>query len=242
VFTDPPYNVPIEGHVSGKGRVHHGEFVMASGEMTSDQFTQFLESVFRNLVLYSVNGSLHFQCMDWRHMPEILAAGQKAYAELKNLCVWTKNNAGMGSLYRSQHELIFVFKSGSGPHINNVQLGKHGRNRSNVWSYAGLSAFGAGRDADLVAHPTVKPLAMVADAILDATRRGDIVLDAFTGSGTTLLAAHKTGRVGYGIELDPYYVDQAVLRAQDGLGLTARHIDTNQTFEEVAAARRGGNT
>jgi DNA modification methylase len=238
VFTDPPYNVPIEGHVSGKGRIRHGDFVMASGEMSPDQFSRFLETVFRNLVACSVDGSLHFQCMDWRHMSEILAAGQKAYTELKNLCVWAKSNAGMGSLYRSQHELIFVFKSGTGPHINNVQLGKHGRNRSNVWSYAGLNAFGAGRDSELALHPTVKPIAMVADAIMDATRRGDIVLDAFTGSGTTLLAAHKTGRVGHGIELDPHYVDQAVLRVQEALGLTACHAETKQSFEEVAATRR----
>jgi len=238
VFTDPPYNVPIEGHVSGRGRVHHDEFVMASGEMSPEQFTLFLETAFQNLAAYSADGSLHYHCMDWRHLPEILAAGSRAYTRFMNLCIWTKNNSGMGSLYRSQHELILVYKKGSAPHINNVQLGKHGRNRSNVWAYAGLSAFGANREADLSAHPTVKPLAMVADAILDVTRRGDLVLDAFTGSGTTLLAAQKTGRAGCGIELDPHYVDQALTRLQETFGLTARHMETNQTFKEVAAHRR----
>src|SRR3569833_279128 len=238
VFTDPPYNVPIEGHVSGRGRVHHDEFVMASGEMSPEQITLFLETAFQNLAAYSADGSLHYHCMDWRHLPEILAAGSRAYTRFMNLCIWTKKNSGMGSLYRSQHELILVYKKGSAPHINNVQLGKHGRNRSNVWAYAGLSAFGANREADLSAHPTVKPLAMVADAILDVTRRGDLVLDAFTGSGTTLLAAQKTGRAGCGIELDPHYVDQALTRLQETFGLTARHMETNQTFKEVAAHRR----
>lgn len=239
VFSDPPYNVRIAGHVSGKGRVHHDEFVMASGEMSPDEFTRFLETAFQNCAAYSMDGSLHYHCMDWRHMAEILAAGRKAYSDLKNLCVWTKNNAGMGSLYRSQHELVFVYKKGNAPHTNNVQLGRHGRNRSNVWSYAGLSAFGANRDTDLAAHPTVKPLAMVADVILDATNRGDIVLVSFAGSGTSLLAAHKTARLGRGIELDPHYVDQALMRLQAAYGLTARHIGTAKTFQEVTAQRRG---
>jgi len=202
VFTDPPNNVPIGGHVGGLGSVHHREFAMASGEMSQPEFTAFLQSVFGHLATYSADGAIHFQCMDWRHCPEILAAGAGAYSELKNICVWAKNNGGMGSLYRSQHEFVFVFKSGTAPHINNVELGKHGRYRTNVWSYAGVNSFGGGR-SDLGLHPTVKPVAMVADAIRDCSHRKGIVLDAFVGSGTTLIAAEKTGRRGYGIEIDP---------------------------------------
>lgn len=237
IFTDPPYNVPIDGNVSGLGRHQHREFAMASGEMTPAQFAQFLEAVFLNLVSFSTDGSLHFLCMDWRHMSEMLAAGQKAYTELKNLCVWTKTNAGMGSLYRSQHELVFVYKCGSAPHINNVELGKHGRNRTNVWSYAGMNAFGKDRDTDLASHPTVKPLDMVADAIMDASERHDIVLDVFAGSGTTLLAAHRTGRIGYGMEIDPYYVDLILARLSAVDGLAVRLADTSQTFDQVTAVR-----
>ncbi len=192
VFTDPPYNVPIAGHVGGLGSIQHREFV-ASGEMSQAEFTAFLQSVFGHLAAFSVNGAIHFQCMDWRHVPEILAAGTAAYADLKNICVWAKYNAGMGSLYRSQHELVFVFKSGTGPHINNIELGKNGRHRTNVWNYAGVNSFGEDR-GDLSLHPTVKPVAMVADAIRDCSHRRGIVLDAFVGSGTTLIAAETTGR------------------------------------------------
>ena len=195
VFTDPPYNVPIAGHVGGLGSVQHREFAMASGEMSQSEFTAFLTSVFANLAEFSVDGSIHFQCMDWRHVDEILQAGRKAYHELKNICVWAKTNGGMGSLYRSQHEFVFVFKSGTKPHINNVELGKHGRYRTNVWSYAGVNSFGNDR-SDLALHPTVKPVALVADAIRDCSHRKGIVLDAFAGSGTTLIAAEQTGRRG----------------------------------------------
>lgn len=212
VFTDPPYNVPIAGHVSGLGKKTHKEFAMASGEMTHGEFEAFLKSVFTELARVSDDGAIHYVCMDWRHMREVLAAGDRVYAELKNLCVWAKSKGGMGSLYRSQHELVFVFKSGTGRHINNVSLGKHDRNRTNVWTYAGASAFGGTREADLEMHPTVKPLAMVKDAILDCSDRGGIVLDAFAGSGTTLLAAAETGRVGYGIEIDPAYCDVILKR------------------------------
>lgn len=212
VFTDPPYNVPIAGNVSGLGKQKHGEFAMASGEMSSDEFQAFLKSAFAQLARVSQNGSIHFVCMDWRHMREVIGAADGVYTELKNLCVWAKSNGGMGSLYRSQHELVFVFKSGTKPHINNVALGKHGRNRTNVWSYAGANAFSETRDDDLAMHPTVKPLELVKDAILDCSNRGGLVLDAFAGSGTTLLAAHQTGRVGYGIELDPAYCDVILKR------------------------------
>jgi DNA modification methylase len=173
VFTDPPYNVAITGHVCGRGKVQHDEFAMASGEMSKVEFTTFLARVFQNLANASLDGSLHYLCMDWRHMGELMAAASAPYSELKNLCVWNKTNAGMGALYRSQHELVFLFKKGTGEHINNVQLGVHGRNRSNVWTYAGINAFGVERDAELAMHPTVKPVAMVADAILDVTNPGD---------------------------------------------------------------------
>lgn len=236
VFSDPPYNVPIDGHVSGLGLVQHREFAMASGEMSQDEFTSFLSSVFRHLAAFSVDGAIHFQCIDWRHTAEMHAAGSMAYSELKNICVWAKTNAGMGSLYRSQHELVYVFKSGSAPHINNVALGKHGRNRTNVWSYAGVNSFGKTRE-DLKLHPTVKPVAMVADAIRDCSHRKGIVLDPFLGSGTTMIAAEQTGRLGYGIELDPLYCDVSLRRLQTVCGLEARLASTGQTFEVVAAER-----
>ena len=218
VFTDPPYNVRIAGNVSGLGRNIHQEFAMASGEKTPAEFTDFLRSAFQNLVEFSAEGSLHYICMDWRHMREVLDAAT-GYSELKNLCVWAKTNAGMGALYRSQHELVFVYKNGTANHINNVELGRFGRNRSNLWTYAGANAFGKDRDAELAMHPTVKPVAMVADAILDCSNRGGIILDAFAGSGTTLIAAEKTGRKGYGIEFDPYYVDTIIKRFKDVFGL-----------------------
>lgn len=235
VFSDAPYNVPIAGHVGGLGAVQHREFAMASGEMTSPEFTDFLQSVFRHLAAYSVDGSIHYQCMDWRHVKEMLAAGS-AYSELKNICVWAKNNGGMGSLYRSQHELVFVFKSGSAPHINNIELGKHGRNRTNVWNYAGVNSFGADRD-DLNLHPTVKPVAMVADAIRDCSHRKGIVLDPFAGSGTTLVAAERTGRRGYGIEIDPHYCDVIIRRLAKLCGLTAILTGSGDDFSNTAIAR-----
>ena len=242
IFIDPPYNVPIGGHVSGKGKATHAEFVMASGEMSSAQFTEFLGDVFDQLVANSANGSIHFVCMDWRHMGDVIEASPQHYAELKNLCVWTKTNGGMGSLYRSQHELIFVFKNGTAKHINNVELGRFGRNRTNVWEYAGANAFGQTRDADLAMHPTVKPLALVSDAILDCSKRGGVILDNFAGSGTTLLAAERTGRIGAGIEIDPHYVDVTLQRFKEQFDLDAFHADLNLSFENVRALRsaKGG--
>jgi ParB-like chromosome segregation protein Spo0J len=212
VFSDPPYNVPVGGFVSGLGAVKHREFAMASGEMSTAEFQGFLGGVMRQTTAFSAQGSIHFFCMDWRHLGELLAAGGSAYSEVKNLCVWVKSNAGMGSLYRSQHELVCVFKNGTAPHCNNVELGKHGRHRSNVWDYAGANSFSRTRKADLAAHPTVKPVAMVADAIRDVSKRGGLVLDPFLGSGTTLLAAERSGRRCAGIELDPLYVDTAIRR------------------------------
>jgi DNA modification methylase len=236
VFTDPPYNVPISGHVGGLGAIQHREFAMASGEMSPAEFTAFLQSVFGHLAAFSADGSIHFQCMDWRHCPEIMAAGSAAYTDLKNICVWAKSNGGMGSLYRSQHEFVFVFKSGTAPHINNVELGKHGRYRTNVWNYAGVNSFGGDR-ADLTLHPTVKPVAMVADALRDCSHRKGIVLDAFVGSGTTLIAAEKTGRRGYGIEIDPGYCDVTIRRLRSVCGLEAILEATGRRFGEVEAER-----
>jgi DNA modification methylase len=240
VFTDPPYNVPIDGHVCGLGKIRHRDFAMATGEMSEAGFTGFLERVFRNLADHSSNGALHFVCMDWRHIGEVITAGKAVYSELKNLCVWAKTNGGMGSLYRSQHELVFLFKAGSGPHINNVELGKHGRYRTNLWTYAGINSFGKDRDADLALHPTVKPVAMVADAILDCSKRGGIVFDAFAGSGTTLIAAERTGRRGYGIELDPGYCDVILRRLAATAGLEALDAATGQSFTEIARQRATG--
>ena len=210
---------------------------MASGEMSEAEFTTFLTTVFRNLAGHSADGAIHFICMDWRHIGEIIAAGRETYTELKNLCVWAKTNGGMGSLYRSQHEFVFVFKAGAGPHINNVELGKHGRNRTNLWSYAGINSFGKDRDAELSLHPTVKPVKLVADAILDCSKRGGIVLDAFAGSGTTLIAAEKTGRRGYGIELDPRYCDVIIQRFVAAAQIEATHAATGKTFAEIEQDR-----
>ena len=212
VFTDPPYNVPIAGNVGGLGTIQHGEFAMASGELTRSEFTAFLKSSYTNLQAFSHDGSIHFICMDWRHMGEMEEAAEGIYSELKNLIVWVKHNAGMGSFYRSQHELIFVFKNGTAPHINNFELGQHGRYRTNVWEYAGATSFKANRLEELALHPTVKPVQMLADAIKDVSARGDIVLDLFGGSGSTLIAAHKTGRRAYLCEYDPLYCDKIIAR------------------------------
>jgi 16S rRNA G966 N2-methylase RsmD len=233
VFTDPPYNVPIAGHVGGLGAIRHREFPMASGEMSSPDFTAFLSTALGRAAEHSRDGALHFVCMDWRHMRELLAAGAEAYTELKNLCVWAKDNAGMGSLYRSQHELVFVYKSGKGAHLNNVELGRHGRHRTNLWSYPGINTLRRSSDeGDLLAlHPTVKPVRLVADAILDCTARGDLVLDPFLGSGTTLIAAERVGRRCAGIELDPLYIDTIIRRWQALTGDMARHGVSGESFE-----------
>jgi DNA modification methylase len=237
VFTDPPYNVPINGHVSGKGKVRHDEFAMASGEQTEAQFTRFLEAVFEHLSRYTTDGSIHQHCMDWRHAYEMLTAGRAVYSELKNLVVWNKTNAGMGSFYRSQHELIFVWKNGTAPHINNFELGQHGRNRTNVWTMAGANTFKAGRMDELAMHPTVKPVALVAEALKDCSRRGGIVLDPFAGSGTMLIAAERTGRRARVMEISPQYTDVSVRRWQQYTGKDAVLESTGDTFDETAEGR-----
>ena len=233
VFTDPPYNLPIAGFVGGKGNTKHGDFAMASGEMTPTEFAQFLIDTLGLHAQHSISGSIHFICMDWRHIGAALQAGEAVYNEVKNLCVWAKTNGGMGSLYRSQHELVFVFQSGSGPVINNVKLGAYGRNRSNVWTYAGQTALTPTRQEELAMHPTVKPVRLVADAMLDCSKRGGLILDGFVGSGTTIVAAEQTGRLAYAIELDPHYVDVAIRRWEKHTGEPAKHAERGLTFQEV---------
>ena len=234
VITDPPYNVKVNGHVCGSGKVQHHEFAMASGEMSSEEFSNFLQTSLSQLARVSANGSLHFICMDWRHIPELIQSGKHVYDSMQNLCVWNKTNGGMGSLYRSQHELIFVYKKGDTPHINNVELGKHGRYRTNVWTYAGVNTFSKDRDKVLAMHPTVKPIKMFADAMLDVTRLSDIVLDGFLGSGTTLLAAEQTKRTCYGIEINPGYVDVALRRWIELTGIQPIHENTGKTYTELS--------
>ena len=239
VFTDPPYNVAVDGHISGLGKFKHDEFAMASGEMTPDEFIEFLHTALGNHARVSRDGAVHYVCMDWRHQPELHAATMPIYDTQLNLCVWHKTNAGMGSLYRSQHELIGVYRVGSNPHQNNVQLGKNGRYRTNVWSYAGMNSFGTERDESLAMHPTVKPVALIADALLDVTSRGNVVLDGFLGSGSTLIAADQIGRVAYGVEVDPRYVDVSILRWQELTGEDAVHVQTGLPFYALAEERLG---
>jgi len=241
IFVDPPYNVKIRGHASGKGRIKHREFLQASGEKTGAQFTKFLEDSLGLLAEHSTDGSIHFVCSDWRHLDEMLAAGRRVYRELKNLIIWAKTNAGMGSFYRSQHELFFAWKHGRGRHLNNIELGRHGRNRSNVWTYAGSNAFGTERLDELGMHPTIKPVALVADAIRDCSRRGDLVVDSFGGSGTTLIACERTHRKAHLIELDPIYCDQTVRRWQKLTGQKAVHADTGIAFDNVDNLQHAGD-
>lgn len=237
VFTDPPYNVPINGHVSGLGVIRHREFSMASGEMSEAEFTTFLTTVLSNMAATSKDGSLHYIFTDWRHLYEFLTAGRAVYDEVKNCCVWAKPNPGMGSFYRSAHEEVLVFKKGKTPHVNNIELGRFGRNRSNLWQYESTNSLDPERREDLSLHPTTKPVRLAADAISDASNRGDIVLDPFSGSGTTLIAAEKTGRRGYCLEIDPLYVDVAIRRWQVITGEIAVHGESGMAFAEAAASQ-----
>jgi DNA modification methylase len=234
VFSDPPYNVPIHGFVSGLGKIRHREFAMANGEMPRDQFVAFLCETVAAIKPVLADGAILYLCMDWRHGGDLCEAAGLNGLEQKNLCVWVKSNAGMGSFYRSQHELIYVFKHGDAPHQNNFGLGAGGRSRSNVWNYRGVNAFGKDRMDLLGIHPTVKPVAMIADALRDVSRRGDIVLDSFLGSGSTLIAAEETGRLCIGVELDPLYVDVAIRRWQKRTGRDAVHAATGETFDAIA--------
>ncbi|MGC1362863.1 MAG: DNA methyltransferase [Silvibacterium sp.] len=239
VMTDPPYNVAIDGHASGLGRVRHREFVMASGEMSAGEFTEFLRKAMTLSRRGSQPGSLAYYFIDWRHMTQILAAGLDVYGEPMNLCIWAKNNGGMGSFYRSAHELIFLFKNGEVSHRNNIQLGKFGRYRTNVWNYPSANTFSrSGPEGDLLAlHPTPKPVSLIADAIKDSTRRGALILDPFLGSGTAVIAAERTGRVCYGLELDPLYVDALIRRWQRRTKLEAIHVESGESFGVREASR-----
>jgi DNA modification methylase len=239
VFTDPPYNVAIDGNVCGLGSVKHREFAFASGEMSQSQFTAFLSETLGNIGRTMRDGAIAFVCMDWRHMSELLAAGEVAFTELKNLVVWNKTNGGMGAFYRSKHELIFVFKQGTASHTNTFGLGETGRYRTNVWDYAGISSMGAGRAEELAMHPTVKPVGLIADAIRDCSRRGEIVLDGFGGSGSTLIAAEKTGRSSRLIEYDPGYCDTTLRRWELFTGKKAKLAETEQLFDDLAEERHG---
>jgi DNA methylase len=229
----------VTRYVSGLGAVKHEDFTMACGEMTEAQFEAFLRASLGHAAAYSVDGSIHFVCMRWSQMREMLAAASDVYAEQKNLCVWTKTNGGMGSLYRGAHELVGVFKKGTAPHINNIELGRFGRNRTNVWSYPGQNSFNGSAKSKLSLHPTAKPVALVADAIRDCSHRNGIVLDPFGGVGATLIAAEKTGRKARLIELDPRYVDGTVKRWETLTGGRAVKIDADRPRAEVV--RRFGD-
>ena len=237
IFVDPPFNVAIAGHVQGRGRTQHREFAFASGEMSSSEFTAFLTKTLGNLANVCQDGTIAYACMDWRHLAEMNAAGSAVFTELKNLVVWNKTSPGQGSFYRSQHELIFVFKVGIAEHRNSFGLGAHGRTRSNVWTYPGANSFHAGRAEELAFHPTVKPIALVADAMRDCSVKHDIVLDGFMGSGTTLMAAEKLGRRGYGLEYDPAYVDVCIRRWEACTKLEAILEGDGRTWSEIRAER-----
>ena len=239
VFTDPPYNVAIDGNVCGLGSVKHREFAFASGEMDRAQFVTFLKSTLGNMAAVMRDGGIAYVCMDWRHMGELLEAGEPSFTELKNLIVWNKTNGGMGAFYRSKHELIFVFKQGTAAHTNSFGLGETGRYRTNVWDYAGISSISAARTEELAMHPTVKPVSLIADALRDCSRRGEIVLDGFGGSGSTLIAAQKTGRKARLVEYDPLYCDTIIRRWEAFTGKQARLEATGATLDEVGEERLG---
>lgn len=242
VITDPPYNVPIDGHVCGSGKVKHKEFAMASGEMTPEQFTAFLNQALAQMAAVCQPGAIQFVFMDWRHTRELLDAAQPLFGGPRQLCVWAKDNAGMGSFYRSQHELVYVFKKGDAPHINNFELGQHGRYRTNVWNYPGVNTL-KGKGYELLAlHPTVKPVSLIADAMRDCSHRQGLILDPFAGSGTALIAAERTGRQARAIELDPQYVDVAIQRWQRITGGQARLAESGQTWEQVRQSRQAPGT
>ncbi len=238
VISDPPYNVPISGHVCGSGKVKHEEFAMASGEMSRAEFTAFLKTFFELTRQYSQDGAIVCSFMDWRHLNEVQSAGESVFGPMRQLCVWVKDNAGMGSFYRSQHELVTVFKKGKAPHINNFELGQHGRYRTNVWNYPGVNSF-SGKGYELLKlHPTVKPVGMIADAIRDCSHRKGLILDPFAGSGTILIAAERTGRYARAIELEPKYIDVGVRRWERVTGKSAIHAETGRTFNEMAQTKQ----
>ncbi len=237
VVSDVPFNVRINGHVSGKGKAKHAEFAMASGEMSQREFTAFLNAAFLHTHAFSQDGAIHFYFIDWRHIRELLDSALPLFGAPRQLCVWVKDNGGMGTFYRSRHELVFAFKKGVSPHINNFELGQHGRYRTNVWEYAGASSFQGKGHQLLALHPTVKPVSLIADTLRDCSQRNGLVLDPFAGSGTILIAAERTGRHGRAIELDPQYVDVAIRRWQRVTSRQATLAPTGQTWDEVRAER-----
>jgi DNA modification methylase len=240
-ITDPPYNVKINGHVTGKGQKKHEEFVMASGEMSPGEFTDFLGKACENISSYTQEGGAVFCFMDWRHMREILDAGEQVFGNLKQLCIWNKDNAGMGTFYRSQHEMVFVFRNGEGEIINNFELGQYGRYRSNVWNYPGVNTFTGKGYKKLALHPTVKPVSLIADAVRDCSHRNGLVLDPFAGSGTILIACERSGRAARAIEYEPKYIDVAIRRWQRVTGKSAVHERTGLTFNERNEYFKAGN-
>jgi DNA modification methylase len=237
IFTDPPYNVAVDGNVSGLGKTHHREFVEASGEMSQEQFTEFLRQSLALAASFCRDGAIAYVCMDWRHLGEILRAGHAVFSELKNICVWAKTNGGMGTFYRSQHEMVLVWKVGEAAHTNTFGLGDKGRYRTNVWTYPGVNTFKSARMEEIASHPTVKPVALVSDAIRDVSNRGQVVLDVFGGSGTTLIAAEKTGRCARLVEIDPIYCDVIVRRWEKLTGKCATLLQSGETFEAAKVAR-----
>jgi DNA modification methylase len=241
ILADPPYNLPTR-YFSGLGRHRHSDFAMARGEKSEGEFIEFLSAFLRRAQESSRPGAIMFVFMDWRHLFELLTAARAQQLPLKNLVVWAKRNAGMGSFYRSQHELVAVLKNGDAAHVNTFELGQHGRHRSNLWSYAGGSSFHSGRTEELAMHPTCKPVALVADAIRDVSRRDAIVLDPFAGSGSTLIAAEKTGRRAYLLEVDPTYCDVIIRRFEAYTGKTAQLDGEGLTFEEAENTRVTGST
>jgi len=238
-FLDVPYNVRVR-NVTGRGKTKHDEFAMASGEMTGQEYREFLRVALSAAAAASLGSAVHYVCTDWRQIATVMRVGRQVYAKQLNLAVWVKTNAGQGSFYRSQHELIPVFRVGDDPHLNNIELGRHGRSRSNTWHYPGANAFRPGRMSDLRAHPTPKPIAMISDAIKDCTRRDDTVLDTFCGSGSTLLAAERTGRRAVCIDIEPKFVDVVIQRWQNFTGQDAVHVAEGCTFFELKS-RRGAS-
>lgn len=241
VFTDPPYNIPIAGHVSGLGKVKHRDFAAGVGEMSFEAFSAFLKQALTNATSHLIDGGLLYMFMDRRHIEELLRAARETGLSIVDMCIWNKLVGGMGSFYRSQHEPILVFRSGNASHLNNIELGRHGRYRSNVWDHRGLASFGRDRRALLTMHPTVKPVSLIVEAIKDGTRRNDIVVDPFAGSGSTIIAAERARRIGYGIELEPRYVDIIVRRWEAMSGHTAVYQTSGATFGEMLATK-GANT
>jgi len=234
VCSDGPYGVPIKGHVSGRKGTR--EFEYGCGKESADEFIKFNATVFGHLVRHSIDGSIHYHFISWHHLWELLSAGREQYTELKNLLVWSKTNGSRG-FYRSQHELICVFKAGTAPHICTFGIEKGARVRSNVITMAGCNSFGSTRDEDLAAHVTVKPKSLIADLIRDCSTPNGIILDAYCGSGTILLACEMTRRRARAIELDPLYVDVAIRRWEKMTGKQAMLEATGQTFAEVEADR-----